>query len=428
MAPPSQARFAAASEPQNLRRNYWAHCFDGAFFMGGMAFVNPHTVLPRMCQALGAPSWLIALAPSLLMIGFIVPGLFVARRIETLTAMRPFVFSLTVWQRMPFLVAGLGLLAVDSPNAALLLVALTPLVSGLFGGVAVNAWKEYVASTIPEAQRASLWGLRFALGAIIGFAAGKIVSQVLGRYPGAFGYGVLHVIAALFLLGSFISLSLTHEGPRDAPLTRRAPRPLLESFSELPRLVRSSASVRAYALSRLGFHGFLIMAPFLGIHALEVLHKPDAFLGELLVANTAGSLAGFVLGGYSGDRHGGKVSMLLGHLGFIVLCGWAPLANSEREFLSLFFLFGFSLSIATVAAATLDLEIAPAERRPTYQALLGIFALGGVLLATLAGAVIRSFTHSFTALALPAGAVLLASLGAVLAIQEPRRRLLLGHR
>ncbi len=396
--------------------------------MGGMSFVNPHTVLPRMCEALGAPSLLISLAPSLLMIGFIVPGLFVARRIETLTAMRPFVFSITGWQRAPYLVAGLGLLAIGSPALALTLIVLAPVLSGLFGGVAVNAWKEYVASTIPEAQRASLWGIRFALSTLIGFGAGKVVSEVLGRYPNAFGYGVLHVIAAVFLFGSMLSLSFTHEGPRDAPLTRRVPRPLLDSFSELPQLLRTSSSVRAYALTRVGFHGFLIMAPFLGIHALEVLGKPDSFLGELLVANTAGSLAGYVIGGYSGDRHGGKVSMVIGHLGFLALCCLAPIATSERQFLGLFFLFGFSLSIATIATTTLDLEIAPPDRRPTYQALLGVFALVGVLSSTLVSTLVRSYTHSFGALAVPAGAALLISLVAALAVEEPRRRLLLDQR
>ncbi|HEV8246853.1 MAG TPA: hypothetical protein VGP93_13840, partial [Polyangiaceae bacterium] len=85
-SPSREARSGATSEPPRSRLNYWAHCLEGALFVGGLSFVNPQTVLPRMCQTLGAPSWLIALAPSLLLIGYITPGLFVARRIEALPA------------------------------------------------------------------------------------------------------------------------------------------------------------------------------------------------------------------------------------------------------------------------------------------------------------------------------------------------------
>ncbi|HEV8247850.1 MAG TPA: MFS transporter, partial [Polyangiaceae bacterium] len=308
------------------------------------------------------------------------------------------------------------------------LVVLAPLFSGLAGGVAVNAWKEYVASTIPERQRASLWALRFGIGTLFGLLAGKAVQYALDRFPGVTGYGVLHMFAAAFVFASLLVLSFTHEGNRNEALGKQSPARLRDSFAELPQLVRVDGSVRAYAMSRLGFNGFLIMAPFLGIHALEVLHKPDSYLGELVVANTMGSLAGFLLGGYSGDRHGGKRAMVLAHIGFIALCAWSPLATSEREFLWLFFLFGLSLSLATVATATLDLEIAPPERRPTYQALLGAFALVGVLLSTLISTLIRSYTHSFAPLALSAGVALSVSLMIALAIEEPRRRLLLGQR
>jgi MFS family permease len=423
--PIREARSGTESEPKQ-RINYWAHCIEGSLFIGGLSFVSPHTVLPRMFQALGAPGWLIALAPSLLVIGFILPGLFVARRIEMLPQLRPFVRRATLWQRAPYLFAGLGLLGIGSPLAALALVAATPLASGLCGGVAVNAWKEYVASTIPEHQRASLWALRFFIGTVIGLGAGKVVSVVLDRAPGAAGYGVLHVVAFGFLAASYAIFSLTHEGER-APRTVRVPETLRDSLRELPELLRANPAVRAYAFTRFALHGFLIMAPFLGIRALEVLGKPDAYLGELLVANTVGSLIGFLLGGYSGDRHGGKPSLVAAHAGFLALALLAPFAGSETTFLSLFVLFGVAFSLATVAAATLDLEIAPSERRPTYQALLGIFVLGGVLTSSLASALIRGFTPSFSALCLPAGAMVLCSMVVAIGMPEPRRRLALGR-
>jgi MFS family permease len=405
--------------------NYWAHCVEGALFMGGLSFVNPHTVLPRMFQALGAPSFLIALAPSLLMIGFILPGLFVARHIETLPLLRPFVVRLGTWQRLPYLLSGLGLLFWPESGLALTLVAFAPLCSGLFGGVGVNAWKEYVASTIPERQRSSLWGIRFSIGALIGLAGGDVVRRVLDAYPGAHGYGLLHLGAALLLIASMLVFLMTHEGER-TPNPRAATGGMRDALRELPALLRADARVRTYALSRVAFHGLFVLVPFLGLRALEVLQKPDSYLGELVVANTVGSLAGFFVGGYSGDRHGGKVSMVAAHTGLLVLAAWAPFAKSEAEFLGVFALFGFALSLATVGATTLDLDIAPAERRPTYQAMLGLFVLVGLVAASLISTLIQIASAPFYVAAILAGAALASSLYLMLTLAEPRRRMLVA--
>ena len=408
----------------DLRKNYWAHCFEGALFLGGLTFVNPHTVLPRMCQALGAPGVLIALAPSLLMIGFIVPGLFVARLIESLPEMRPFVIKVGVWQRLPYLLSGLGLLLVPGPALALVLVALAPLLSGLVGGVGVNAWKEYVAGMIPERQRASLWALRFLIGSIIGLGGGEAVRRVLESYPGVSGYGLLHLCAAGFLFASFAVFLITREGERTAPPRTSARTSVLTALREVPVLLRSNPVVRSYALARVAASGIFVLIPFLGLRALEVLHKPDSYLGELVIANTLGALAGYLLGGYSGDRHGGKLSLVVAQVGLLGMAAWAPFASSETEFTGLFVLFGVSLSLATVGTTTLDLEIAPAERRPTYQALIGLFALAGLLLATLVSTVIEALGAPFYALAVGAAVMLAGSLAFLVAIPEPRRRVL----
>jgi MFS family permease len=403
----------------DLRLNYWAHSVEGALFMGGLSFVNPHTVLPRMFQALEAPSFLIALAPSLLMIGFILPGLLVARHIETLPTLRPFVVRVGTWQRLPYLLSALGLIFWPDSGLGLALVAFAPLSSGLFGGVGVNAWKEYVASTIPERQRSSLWGIRFSIGALIGLAGGEVVRRVLDAHPGAYGYGLLHLGAALLLIASMLVFLLTHEGERTP--RRPAAGGVREALRELPALLRADASVRTYALSRVAFHGLFVLVPFLGLRALEVLGKPDSYLGELVVANTLGSLAGFFVGGYSGDRHGGKVSMVGAHAGLLALVAWAPFAGSDAAFLGVFALFGFALSLATVGSATLDLDIAPMERRPTYQAMLGLFALAGLLLSSLISTLLQVTNAPFYVAATLTGASLTGSLYLLLSLAEPRR-------
>jgi MFS family permease len=415
-----QLELRRPDDERALSRNFVAHAVEGGLYMGGISFVHPHTVLPGMLQALGAPSAVIAVAPSILLIGFILPGMFVAHRIEQLPLMRGWVVKVGVWQRLPFLVAAAVLLvAGDAPAVALPTVLLAPLVSGLCGGLAVNAWKEYVASTIPERVRSSLWATRFVISTLIGFGAGGAVSFVLGHYPGARGYAVLHFATFAFLAASFFVFLLSSENPRSSAPAAQS---LWQFMRGVPALVRQHPRFQLYLLARLPLHGIFVLLPFLGIHALSVLQKPDAFLGQLLTANMLGSLAGFVLGGYLGDRYGGRAPMLLCHLGWIGVAAATPLVTTALGFQALFVTLGAATSLSAVGTSTLDLEITPLERRVAYQAVLGTFTLLALLGTSLVSAAIRELTRDISALSIPALVLLLVSFALFIAIEEPRQR------
>lgn len=408
------------AEGRELRRNLICHVLEGGLYIGGLSFVHGSTVLPRALEQLGAAPWLVALAPVLLGIGFISPGLFVAHRIERLESMRGWVVQLGVWQRLPYLLAGLALLsATQHPLLALPAVLLSPLVSGLIGGVAVNAWKEYVASAIPERLRASMWATRYVLGTVLGLGAGGVVSQVLARAPGPRGYAYLHLGTFVCLALSFVIFLGTSERPRRS-------RPAQQSFAEfvrgIPALVASDRRFQLFLWARIPVHAAYILVPFLGIHALGVLNKPDAYLGSLLTFNMLGSLVGFALAGYSGDRHGGKLSMLLAHGGWLAVAALTPFARESYQFQALFAMLGAALSLSAVGLSTLDLEITPLDRRVSFQAILGAFTLLGMVGSSLLSAFIRELTQDIWALCLPTLLLTLISLGLFLNIEEPRPR------
>ncbi len=412
--------FVQAGKDRELYRNFIGHVVEGGLYIGGLAFVHPHTVLPRMLQALGAPSLLVAFAPSLLMIGFILPGLFVAHRIEQLPKMRGWVVRLGVWQRLPYLLAALLLLLSQRfPALALPTVLLAPVVSGLVGGVAVNAWKEYVASTIPDRLRASLWALRFVVGTVIGFAAGGLVTYVLTHHPGAPGYALLHLGTFVLAAASFVVFLGTNEAPGRPRASQQS---LGEFISGVPALVRSDRRFLRYLCARVPLHGVFVLLPFIGIHALKVLSQPDAFLGKLLAFNLFGSLIGYLAAGYLGDRYGGRLSMLLAHIAWLGAAAAAPLVASPAGFEWLFFALGAGLSMSAVGCSTLDLEITPLERRVSFQAVLGTVTLVGLVMASLLAALLRRLTESIWALAVPAFCITLVSLVLYWSIEEPRSR------
>ena len=202
---------------RHFKRNYLAHSLEGGLFMGGVAFLHPQTVAPRMIERLGGPDWMIAASPILQLVGFYIPSLFLTHRLERLAFLKPFVMALGVLQRLPYLLMGIVLLfARETDRWVLPLVMLTPLLSGLAGGVSITAWREYVAKSIPAPRRASLWACRFVLGGLLGVAAGQGVQLVLGQHFAASGsalpaYGVLHFGVLGGMLASYAVLAITRE-------------------------------------------------------------------------------------------------------------------------------------------------------------------------------------------------------------------------
>jgi MFS family permease len=407
------------AQGRELRRNFACHVVEGGLYIGGLSFVHSHTVLPRVLEQLGAPPWLVALAPGLLSIGFILPGLFVAHRIEQLPSMRRWVVTLGVWQRLPYLLAALMLwFAAEHPQLALPAVLGAPLVSGLVGGIAVNAWKEYVASTIPERLRASMWASRFVLGTVLGLGAGGVVSEVLARAPGPRGYAWLHLGTFVCVAISFVVFLGTSERARPV---RHKQQSLSQFMRGVPALAASDRRFQLYLWARIPVHAIYILVPFLGIHALRTLGQPDSFLGSLLTFNMLGSLLGYTIAGYSGDRHGGRLSMLVAHFGWLIVAALAPVADASWQFQALFAVLGVALSMSAVGLSTLDLEITPLERRVSFQAVLGVFTLLGLVSASLASALVRQITENIWALCAPALALTVVSLVLFYIIEEPRR-------
>jgi len=101
-------------------RNYHAHIWEGGLYLGGMAFVSAETVLPRIVEQLGATPLIISMMPTLLILGFMSPGVLVVPLLERLPRYYPFVMLAGFLQRLPYLLAGLALwfLGDGYPNGA----------------------------------------------------------------------------------------------------------------------------------------------------------------------------------------------------------------------------------------------------------------------------------------------------------------------
>lgn len=407
---------------KHAHRNFWANSVEGGLYMAGVTFVARDTVLPPMIETLGGPAWMIALAPVLMTVGVSTPSIFIVHLIERLHWKKPILLISGALQRLPTLFAGLGLLlwAERYPLIVLYLVAFAPFVSGLFCGVTFPAWIELVAKTVPAARRASVFSTRMIIASLVGIGAGVGITKILQHWPGATGYGVLHLIAFTFLGASYIVFCMIKETDLP-PKKTNGNHNFMTSLREIPQILREDGDFRNFLMSRcLGMAMFIVL-PFVSIHALDTLKQSQDFLGNLVVAGVAGAISGNLLAAYAGDKHGGKRGVITARIGFILVFLCVNFFNSEILFYLAFFALGFCRDCATVSGSTLSIEICPVLKRPKYMAILLVFSLPFMLLVPLLGGWIWAMSKSYALISITGSAILLPSIILLAKVREPRR-------
>jgi MFS family permease len=390
--------------------------------MGGTAFLSPESVLPKMVQSLGGHSWIIALMPVLLPAASACAGIFVAPVVERLPRYKPWVLTFGFLQRLPYLITGLILLFGKELDGVLLtMVVLTPVISGLIGGINVVAWMEMVTRMVPERIRPAGWSARYIIQAIIGMAAGGVIHQVLTFIPGRVGYAWLHLITFGLLFASWISQLFIKEHPDlHARHVRPEPTPYLKYLTGLPTLLTSHPNLLKLIIARFTGMGYLMLVSFLTIHALHVTGRPEADEGHFVTWQAVGTVLGSLLAAWVGYTSGGKILLQASRLICILLSTWVAFTGSFTGFFIAYFVLGFGLFLDRVGDLTLAAELCPAQRRSTLQAMLGFCNVFSFLLATSLSGLIYHYTQSFQAVALTAGLFATVSILILHYIPEPR--------
>jgi MFS family permease len=404
-----------------VRRNLICHTFEGGLYMGGTAFLAPESVLPKMIEALGGPIWVIALMPALLPAAFAFAGLFVSPFVERLHSFKRWVLVFGIFQRLPYLITGLILLLGTNLDGNLMIVvALTPVVSGLLGGVTMIAWMEMVTRMIAERVRATGWAARYILQAIIGMGAGTVIHAVLTQVPGREGYAWLHLATFALLSLSWMAQLPMHEvplHPRPQPPSRVD---YLSYLRALPGLLGSQPLLVRLIAARFTGMGYLMVFAFLTIHALSTTGRPEADEGFFVTAQSTGTILGSLLAALLGYMSGGRVLLILSRVLLIAMCGWMAINESFEGFLVAYFVLGFGLFLDRVGDLTLAAELCPLERRSTFQALLNFCNLWAFLGATSLGGLVYASTRSFAAVLGLATLFSMASILILRWIPEPR--------
>ncbi len=405
-----------------VRRNFICHCLEGGLYMGGTAFLAPESVLPKMVETLGGRAWIIAMMPVLLAASSAAVGMFVAPVVERLPRYKPWVLFFGFLQRLPYLVTGLILMFADNMEGALLpIVVLTPLISGLLGGVTVVAWMEMVTRMVPERVRAAGWAVRYIIQAVIGMLAGAVIHQVLTHFDNRMAFAWLHL--AVFAL-LFVSWSSQLFMVEDEHVRHRHPVPPHGTYAgylrSLPGILGAQPHLIKLVLARFTGMGYLMMVSFLTLHALHISGHPREDVGRFVSCQAVGVVLGSLLASWIGYRSGGKILMLCSRLICLGLCAWVSFTQSFAGFMLAFFVLGFGLFLDRVGDLTLAAELCPPERRSTLQSVLGFCNVFALLLGTFLSGQLYDWTRSFEAVVILAAVFATISMIILFRIPEPR--------
>ncbi len=387
--------------------------------MGGMCFLSAETILPGIVKELGGANWLISLMPVMMGLGWFLPPLFTAHIVERLHKVKRYALIIGIFQRAPYLLAGLILLFCKdiSSTAALCTVALAPFISGLFGGVGATSFWELTSRIIPKDKMASGNSLRLIITVLLGIAAGFAVKDILTAYPGNTGYGMLHLIAFLFISGSWCAIAMFDE--IHIPEKKAGKNiDLIGNLSSVPELIRNDPRLRDLMIAVFFGYGYYVAIPFLAIHAMNVLGKGLSFTGVLLTAQMLGGITGNIAAGFIGDFYGCRRMLIISRIMSILSFAVLPFLHTEIQFLGLFFFFGAAFFMDRVANLTYPIQISPDDKCPTYVSLVTVIMFPAALSASMMSSFAKTAFHSILPSACITVAAMLVSLFFVLNIKE----------
>ncbi len=392
-----------------------------------MGFVNVQSLLPALILEEGGPSWVAAYMPTVMVIGLFGIPMLNAGWVDRLTQLRPYVTWTGFFQRMPYLVIGLVLLwGGIQGDAVWMLLAAAPLFSGILGGLGFAAWQRLYMNAVPARKRASNLAFRFLFGGVTGIIAGAMIQNVLSTYPGVHGYGILHLLAALFFMASWGLLFAVKEKVQAAPPAE----PDKPVEAEKPGAIKAlkfyyrAGPMRRSRYSFLGglmlMHGFCLVVPFYAVTLLDRLDQPKSFLGVLAMWQMGGQSAGNLIAAAIGDRWGGRATFIIG-LGALVVSLIPALFVSDLLWAQVAYAaFAMSMMIMIIGKDTLLMELSPNDNQSSYLARMALFTMVALVFYSGLAQVLWTSAGGFTALVGVTAISSLISLGFATQVNDPR--------
>ena len=383
MRPPTDRAYREVIR-RNARWNFWVNIGDLSFVNLAGSFVFISTILPLYVSYLAESRVLIGLIPAIYLVASHVPQLLMAARAETLECKKPWIVRISVFERVPWLVLGLGILLWPRAPARFSYVFLMVMLLVAQGavGVASPAWRAMLAKIIHPDRKGMMFGLGAAIGALMGAGGALLARHILNTAPYPLSFGLCFLLAFAGQAISWTFLTFNREPPR---VPERAAVHLGAYLRELPGVLRGDRNFARFLLSQVLVIFGALGVTFYVVYARDAFAISDAFAATLTVAALISQAAGTPLLGWWGDRFGHRAAIELAAL----LCAAAGavvlVAPAAVWMYAAFALLALSDAGIKVSRPSLAMDLGAAGRVATYTALTTTLLAAPALAAPIAG-------------------------------------------
>lgn len=403
-------------DPAEVRRGFRLLSMDVLFYICGLAFVDPSTVVPSFLATLTKSSIIIGAVTALRQAGIFLPQLWTAHLLRNRVCHKGFMMGVASVSRVSISLFAVVLFFAHPESRFLMGTAFVLMYTAFWfsEGVAGVPWTDLMAKNIPERLRGRLFGFTQFAGGILALLAGLVISRMLAptgpEYP--VNYAILMALGAAFFWMSYVSLSRVRE-PQGVPEGGESG--FFAYVGEIGRMLSAHSQLKRllYVQVLLGVYGMAL--PFYILYAKQTAGVTGAQVGYLLSVEMAGSMLISATVGYLSDHLGPRWAIIASGLSGIL----APLIvllipiKSFWLYVPVFFLVGGMTGALWIGLTNFLLELAePCERR-SYIGVMNTAAAPLLAFPFIGGLIAQwlSYRAVFAATALVIGIGLVFALG-----------------
>jgi MFS family permease len=373
------------SAPAHLRWNFTVNVLDITFITLGFSLISRDTVIPVLVSTLTDSKIAIGLIPALWSLGYYLPQLLMANFTEGLRYKKPFVVVVSgIGERLPYLAMALAVWfwAIDRPLLTLFVILGGLATASTSAGIATPAWFDMIAKVIPVHRRGIWSGLGHSLGAGMGVIGAFFVGRILVAIDYPRNFAMLFFIAFIWILISWVALTLNREPPSLVTKEKMTTRQYLR---RLPQVLRRNPNYTRFLISRSTIQLGAMASGFYMVYGTERFDIDGTVVGALTGVLIGSQAVMNLIWGNLGDRLGHKTVLTVAALLLSLASVLAWQAQSVLWLGIVFFLLGCYTAADMVSALNIILEFCAAEDRPTYIGLTNTLLAPMVTLAPILG-------------------------------------------
>jgi MFS family permease len=383
----------------NLKHNVTVNLWDGGLFGAALGFASFSTILPLFVASMTDSALLIGLVPAIHSVGWQLPQLFTASRVARMRIYKPYVLTMTIHERIPFLgFAGVALLtSFMGLNAGLAITFALLTWQGLGGGFTANPWTSMISKIIPPESRGTFFGFQAGIANLLISLSAIGAGYLLDSLPSPLGFTACFLIAALFFTFSWIALALTHEPEDKEKIIPEVP---THFWDDSKRILRRDKNFNWFLMARFLSQFATMGFSFYIVYALRRFNMDAITAGYLTATLTISQTLANAGMGWLGDKIGHRRMLIAGAVAALLSSLLAWKAGSIVWFFPIFALAGIAnVSIWTIGMA-MTVGFGTEAERPIYIGLSQTLTAPATILAPLLGGWISDtigFTRAFSA-------------------------------